>query len=359
MRNALTIAAATTALLLTLMPVGAQTTKDAHEDQVVVSMCPEGIMDTDVELTVIVAPGQEELGQKALKAGEAALRGVEAKMSSHLADTEIAAINKAEVDKEVPLSPEVVEVLRTSQAYTKATDGSFDVTIRPLLQLWKRAGKAKRLPTDAELAEARGQVGWANFKLGDKGITKLKDGASIDLGGIAKKWGIDEAADAMIKTGVSGGLVNVGGDLRLFGEPKGHGKWQVGIKNPFEKDELVATMSIKDGAVCTSGNYERFVTIDGKRYSHIVDARTGQPANAVPSVTVYGKTAVESGIWGTALSMLGPEGLKLMPKDLDAMLVVGAPGNYKFHYSDGFKKLLNELPEAPLPPLPTASAPAK
>lgn len=323
----------------------------------VVSINPEGIMDTDVELTAIVYEGREEKGQEAVQAAEAALRAVETKMSSHLADAEISAINKADVGREVPLSSEVVEVLKAAREYTKSTGGVFDVTIRPLLQLWKRAGMAKRLPTGAEIKSAQALVGWDNFKLTDKGITKLRDGSSIDLGGIAKKWAIDKAAKAMNQEGVLGGLVNVGGDLRVFGERKGYGKWQVGITNPFDKDSMIASMSVKDSAVCTSGNYERFVVIDGKRYSHIVDPRNGQPADAVPSVTVYGKTAVEAGVWATSLSILGPNGLKLMPRDsgLEAMLITGGQTNYKFHYTPGFKKLLNELPAEPLPPLTRAA----
>lgn len=361
MKTLLALVIAALAAGLTVIPAPAQPSIAAkeHEGQAVVSINPEGIMDTDCELTVIVPAGKEEAGQKAVQAGEAALRAVEAKMSSHKADAEISMVNKADAGKEVPLSPEVVEILKVSRVYTKATDGVFDVTCRPLLELWRRAGKAKRLPTDAEMAEVMARVGWKNFTLTDKGITKLKDGATIDLGGIAKKWAIDRAADAMKLPGITGGLVNVGGDIRIFGEPKGRGKWQVGIKNPFEKEELTATMSVAACSVCTSGNYERFVVIEGKKYSHIVDARTGKTADAVPSVTVYGPTAVEAGVWGTSLSVLGPEGLKLMPKGLEAMLVVGTPTNYKFFYTDGFKKLLNELPEEPLPPLPVTTAPAK
>lgn len=344
-------------------PAGTPSTSSSNlrPEQAVVTVNPKGIMDTDCELTAIVLAGQEDKGQQAVRDAEAVLRDIEQHLSSHLADSEITAVNKAAVGEEVPLSPMAMEVLKTSMQYTKSTDGVFNVTVRPLLQLWKSAGKAKRLPTDQEVAKTLSEVGWQNFRLSDKGITKLKEGASIDLGGIAKKYGIDKAAETMMKAGIQGGIVNIGGDLRVFGERKGYGKWQIGIKNPFETDQILSTMSIKEGAVCTSGNYERFVIIDGKRYSHIVDARTGRTADAVPSVTVYGKTAIESGVWATALSVLGPEGFKLAPKDVEAMVITGVPKDYKYHYTDGFTKLLNELPEEPLPPLPsgTQTAPAE
>ncbi|RPI60098.1 MAG: FAD:protein FMN transferase, partial [Planctomycetaceae bacterium] len=287
-------------------------------------------------------------------AAEEALRNVESHMSAHLADTDISRFNLAKVGEEVPMDPDTIKVLRIAQQYAKTTDGLFDVTCRPLLQLWKRAGKADRVPTAQETKETLALLGWDNIKLTDKGATKLKEGASLDLGGIAKKWAIDKAADAMKKENLLGGIVNVGGDLRCFGQRKGGGKWLIGIKNPFAKDtDIIAKMNIGEGAVCTSGNYERFVTIGGKRYSHIVDPRTGKTADAIPSVTTYGKTAVDAGIWATALSVTGKDGLKLIPKEsgVEAMLISGEPKNYKFIYTDGFAKLLNELPLEPPPPL--------
>lgn len=344
------------ALVVGVNAVWAATSAPAREQTAVVQNI-SGIMDTDVELTAIVYEGQEDLAQKAFEAAEDALRNVESLMSSHLADTDISRFNNAPAGEEVPMDPETLKVLKIARDYSKATGGVFDITCRPLLQLWKRAGAAGRLPTDQEMKDALALVGWDKITLTDKSATKLKDGVSLDLGGIAKKWGIDKAADAMEKQGLLGGIVNVGGDLRCFGQRKGGGTWQIGIKNPFAKNgELLATMSISGGAVCTSGNYERFVTIGGKQYSHIVDARTGKTADAIPSVTVFGKTAVESGIWGTTLSVTGESGFKLMPKDtgMSAMLIAGEPKSYKFYYFNGFQKLLNELPVEPLPPLTTA-----
>ncbi len=357
MRNALWIVAMPLLVSAGLLAADAAT---VPVERIAVTITPEGIMDTTTELTAVVPADQRDKAEAAVKLAEEALRDVEAKMSSHLAETDIATFNAAPVGQEVPLLPETLAVLKSARAYYDKTEGVFDITCRPLLQLWKRAGKAKRLPTEAEIKEALALVGWDKVKLTDKGAIKLKDGASLDLGGIAKKWAVDRAADVMIQQGVSG-IVNVGGDLRCFGQPRIGTKWQIGIKNPFAKDEdLIAVMAISDGAVCTSGNYERFVIIDGKRYSHIVDPRTGRTADAVPSVTVYGKTAVEAGVWATALSVLGPDYLKKLPKDtkIEAMIITGKATNYKFHYTDGFKKMLNEVPEEPLPPLTTTSAPA-
>ncbi len=332
----------------------------ATKGNIVVVAKPEGIMDTVVEITIIVPDGQKDLGEQAAQAAEDALRDVEGKMSSHLADTDITRFNAAKVGEEVTMDAETIKVLKVAREYTKASDGIFDCTCRPLLQLWKRAGKAGRVPTDQEMKDTLAIIGWDNIKITDTGATKLKEGASLDLGGIAKKWAIDRAADEVIKVkGVVGGIVNVGGDLRVFGKPRIGNKWQIGIENPFAKGvEPIAVMSITEGAVCTSGNYERFVTIGGKNYSHIVDPRTGKTADAYASVTIYGRTAVETGIWATALSILGPDGFKLMAKDhgLQGMIISGTPKDYHFHYTAGFKKMLNEEPLEPLPPLTTKPA---
>ena len=306
--------------------------------------CPVGVMGTGCQL-VAYAPGdQAERAEKALAAAEAQLRAVEARMSAYLEMSEISHFNAAPAGEEVKLSGQTMEVLRIARKYHSETGGAFDVTCRPILQLWKRAGKANRPPTPQELAEAGALAGWTGVELLDDGARKLKAGAGIDLGGVAKKYAIDLAAEAMRRTGVPAGLVNVGGDIRCFGRKPSGENWQVAIRDPFHPDggQVIGTLSIREGAVCTSGNYERFVEIGGKRYSHIVDPRTAMPADLVPSVTVVGPDAVGSGVWATALSALGPDGLELMPKDshLEAMLITGDADDHQVHMTEAFRAML-------------------
>ena len=274
-------------LLLTLgQQAVAQTTQS---DLVSVSLELKGVMDTDASLLAVVPKGQEERARKAVDAAKAVLRDIESKMNSHDVDSELTRLNAGPINQEVALSPATMWVLRKARDCGPLTGGVFDVTCRPLLVMWRQAARDGVLPTDADVAKAMAKVGWRHFKLGENSATRLTDGATIDLGGIAKKYGIDRAAEAMIAQGVAGGLVNVGGDVRCFGLPVGGGPWKVGVKNPFAKDEqLLAVIRTSGGAVCTSGNYERFVTIQGKQFSHIVDPRTGRTADAVPSVTVVG-----------------------------------------------------------------------
>ncbi len=308
-----------------------------------------GIMDTDASLQAVVAAGNEEIGRKALAAAEAALRDVETRMNAHDASSELARLNAAPPNAEVPLSPPTLEALRLARHYAAPTDGAFDVTCRPLLNLWRQAGCNDRLPSKEELREAMTKIGWRHFKLLDRSAVRLTEGASIDLGGIAKKYGIDRAADAMIRAGgpdLLGGLINVGGDVRCFGRRPEEGPWQVGIRDPFARDgRFLAVLNAPCAAVCTSGNYERFVIIRNKRYSHIVDPRTGLTADAVPLVAVVGRDAVSAGVWATALSVLGPAGLDRLPDDagLEVLLVTGSASSYEMHMTPGMADMLQSL----------------
>ncbi|MGB2822575.1 MAG: FAD:protein FMN transferase, partial [Phycisphaerae bacterium] len=216
-------------------------------------------------------------------------------------------------------------------------------------------GKARRLPTDAEVASARSASGWDRIELLDGAARKAIDGAGSGLGGIAKGYAIDRAIEAIRTAGCTGGLVDVGGDIRCFGlSPRG-GLWRVAVRDPFDarSDAFFGTLELTDLAVCTSGNYERYSEIDGKRYSHIIDPRTGRPVDLAPSVTVVAPAAAVADGWATALSVLGPEGLSLLDPNsgIEAMIVVGGPQDYTVHQTPGFAGLL----VSPVPRSPSAS----
>jgi len=251
-------------------------------------------------------------------------------------------------------------VLRLAQHLTEQTEGAFDVTCLPLIELWHKAHRAETLPDPSELSEALDRTGWRHFVWQDLGLTKHRDQAGIDLGGIAKGYGIDQAVRAMRDTGAIAGLVDVGGDVRSFGRRPDGQPWRIGIRSPFD-ETLIATLAVEDRAVCTSGNYQRFIEIDGRRYSHIVDPRTGQPAEITPSVTVVAPTAAVADAWATALSVLGKEGLQRIPPDsgIEAMIVLGRPEEYRLCVTDGFERVFASPPTATIerfPPPKVSSA---
>jgi len=309
---------------------------------------PVGIMGTKTELIAVAPASRNKQIVSALSAAEQALRDVETRMSQHIDASELSRFNAARGGEVCKLSGTTLDLLRLCRDVARRTDGAFDATCRPILQVWRKAGKTKRLPADADLAGAIRRSGWDKIELLAGGARKTVDGAGVDLGGIAKGFGIDRAVEAMRRAGAAGGLVNVGGDVRCFGRREKEGQWRVGIRGPFDGRPDFAVVRLTDAAVCTSGNYERFFKIDGKRYSHIVDPRTGRPVDCAPSVTVVAPTAAVADAWATALSVLGEAGLKLLPENrgIEAMLVIGTPDNYHVRLTPGLERLLAKRPDS-------------
>ncbi len=307
---------------------------------VVIRHHPKGIMDTETNLTAVVDIDRRREGEVAVKDAEQALRDVEALMSRYIDRSEVSLFNAAAAGQVVPLSPDVIEVLLAGKKLHEKTDGAFDITIRPLIDLWKKAARENKLPDEDAILAAREESNWSQLDVFNDGAMKRVDTVSIDLGGIAKGYGIDQAVAAMQEDGCRGGLVDVGGDIRCFGlSPRGDA-WQIDVRDPFGRDEPIAKLRLTDAAVCTSGNYQRFSKIGDKHYSHIIDPRTGWPVDIAPSVTVIAPTATEADGWATALSVLAHDGLRLIPpgSGIEAMLVIGTPEKYTIHKTPGFDR---------------------
>ena len=282
---------------------------------------PEGIMGTTCQLAVVTLPVDEERAEEALARAESVLRGIELEVSSWLDGSLITRFNRASAGEKIALSDISYAILRHAQVAYQVTGGAFDVTIRPLILLWRKSVPARLRPTPEEITRARETSSWDLINLQPEGITKRSDGVEVDLGGIAKGYAIDRAIETMRAAGVAGGLVDVGGDLRVFGQPPDGHAWQIEIRDPAGSG-VIDHLSVESGAVCTSGDYSRFYEINGVRYSHIIDPKTGQPAAFAVSVTVVAPTALEGDIWATALSVLGPDGLDTLPEGIESMLIV-------------------------------------
>ncbi len=282
---------------------------------------PQGIMGTSCRLAVVTRPVEEARATEALSVAESVLRSIELEVSSWLEGSRVTRFNRAAVGDEIPLSATSYAILHDALEAHQTTGGTFDVTIRPLILLWREAASAGVLPGDAALNRARQQSSWDQIDLTRERIFKLSSGVEIDLGGIAKGYAIDRAVEAMQSAGAVGGLVDVGGDLRVFGQPPDGIAWRVVVQDPSGSGAL-EHLALLTGAVCTSGDYSRFFVIDGERYSHIIDPRTGHPATAALSVSVIAPTALEADIWATSLSILGPRGLETVPDGIESMMVL-------------------------------------
>ncbi|MDP7163327.1 MAG: FAD:protein FMN transferase [Phycisphaerae bacterium] len=312
---------------------------------------PVQIMGTETELTAVARSSRGRMAAAVLHSAEKALRDVEARMSQYISASELSRLNASEAGRTVKLSAPTLGLLGISHRIALQTDGAFDVTCRPILQVWRKAVKKGHPPTDAEIALAVGLCGWDKIELLSDGARKRLGGGGVDLGGIAKGFGIDRAVEAMQKTGVTGGLVNVGGDVRCFGRRPDGGKWRIAVRSPFDPKTNFAVLELAEGSVCTSGNYQRFFRIGEERFNHIVDPRTGRPVDQAPSVTVVAPTATIADAWATALSVLGDAGLKTIPPEsrIEAMLIIGTPKKHHVRTTPGFNKLFSQPPN-PVPP---------
>lgn len=295
-------------------------------------------------LTAVVPVGAGSQLEEIFDDAEAAARLVEKQMNLYNPASELSRLNDAAAGRAVPLSPETVEVLTRSSVFWDQTQGAFDVTILPLVRLWKQAEKDNRLPTPTELSAARNASRWAYLDLLDNGAAKSVATACVDLGGVAKGFAVDLAVASMIRAGCVGGIVDIGGNLRCFGNKPSGKSWDVYITNPFDPDHPaenpLTVLAIRDGAVSTSGNYRRFRDIQGKHYSHIIDPRTATPVDVYPSVTVVAPDATTADAWSTALSVLGPDGLKLLPKHVEALIVIGTPEQHTYVTTPGMNALI-------------------
>jgi len=285
---------------------------------------------------------------------QAAFAGIEKRFSIFLPDSDLGRANRAAGNGVfVALAPDVAHVLRTALRLSRDSGGVFDPTIGPLMAAWGfRGGAAHREPTAEELAMARALVGWTNiiWDAADSNRARLaRAGMRLDLGGIAKGYAVDAGYDRLLQAGYTNFLVDLGGNLRAHGEAAhGRGGWRTGVRNPFAGDEILGSVLLANGeSMATSGNYERFVELSGHRYAHIMDPRTGKPAEGVASVTVLAPSGIQCDGLSATLFILGPnEGRAFLSQrpGCEALWVPdGTP--LRMIATPGFSRRFTPLPE--------------
>jgi len=236
---------------------------------------------------------------------------VDSLMSTYRPSSEISTVNRrAGSGRWTPVSQETLEVVDASLEWARLSDGAFDPTVGPLMRAWGFRGGEPRPPSDAVLDSVRTLVGWRGVEVDreNRRIRLRKKGAALDLGAVAKGYALDRAEAAMRKAGARAGMVDLGGNVAVFGpSPRGDGPWVLGIRHPRRKGQLMGTMTTDSGSVSTSGDYEQFFEAGGVRYTHIMDPRTGRPVRGVVSATVSAARGMTSDILSTLLFVLGPD----------------------------------------------------
>jgi len=231
----------------------------------------------------------------------------------------------------VPVSRDLLTVLTKSVELSKRTDGRFDVTVGPLVKLWRASRKSKRLVESAELAAARALVDYKQIEIDSKQATVklLRAGMQLDLGGIAGGYAVEEALAVLKSQGVTRALIDCSGDIGVSDAPPGREGWRIGVAPLEAEGEPSVYLTLKNAAVTTSGDAFQFVEIEGQRYSHIVDPHTGLGLTTRSSVTVVGPNCTLADSYATAVTLLGPEkGLKLIEETpgTAALIVIAISG---------------------------------
>lgn len=253
--------------------------------------------------------------------------------------SEISKINSAAGKSPVKISYETFSILERSLSYATNSNGVFDVTVGPLTQLWGFNGddEPTTIPNKRSIDSCLLLVGYKDLILnsGDTSAFLKRAGMSIDLGGIGKGYAIDRASDVLKKNGITSFLFNAGGDVLVSGFKATDQNWIVGIKDPRNEEKLIGSVELTDKSIATSGDYERYFEIDGKRYHHILDPMTGYPSSNSVSVSIIAETAERADVLATTVFITqGRTGWT--GKDDEEFLVVSNDMNRIF--SPGFKK---------------------
>ncbi|WP_340820462.1 FAD:protein FMN transferase [Methanolobus sp. WCC4] len=274
------------------------------------------LMDTTV--TVSVTSPNETYASEVIDRAFEKIHYVDQVMNNYDNESEIALLNERSTIHDA--DPELVYVVSRSKYYSEVSDGAFDISIQPILDLWASKyspGGTYQDPTPEEINETLELVNHSAIVVEGNSIS-LGEGMRITLGGVAKGFAVDLAIGSIMDDGISSGFVNAGGDGRYIGTKPDGSLWRVGLQNPDKNEDAISIMDIGDMAVATSGNYERYFS-DAAKVSHIADPRNGYSSQNLISATVIADTAMDADALATAVFVLGEDEGMEMIEELDGV----------------------------------------
>lgn len=239
--------------------------------------------------------------------------------------TQISEVNRNAGIKPVKVDKEVIRLTQSGIYFSKLTNGAFDISIVAMDKIWKFDGSMTSMPSPEAIKKSVEKVDYQNIEIDTVASTIFlkKPGMKIGFGSIGKGYAADKTRELMETKGVKAGIINASGDLTTWGKQFNGKYWTVGITNPFKNDAYTEVLKLKRFAVTTSGNYEKFVEFDGKRYAHIINPKTGMPSTGICSASVFGPSAEIANGFSTSIMVLGvDEGLKLLAKFPDYSCVL-------------------------------------
>lgn len=265
------------------------------------------------------------------------VKRIENLISDWIPTTPISQVNQNAGIKPIKVPLEVFDLVERSIKVSELTSGAFDISYASMDKVWKFDGSMKTKPTDAEIKKSVEKIGYKNIIL-DKNAQTIflkNKGMKIGLGGIGQGYIADKVHELLLAKGCLSGIINVSGDINAWGNQPDGKPWTIGIINPLNKNKVFATFNLDNSSVETSGSYEKFVVFDGIRYSHIIDPRTGYPANGIVSISVFAKKTEIADALATGIFVLGVEvGLNLV-NQLKGIECIIVDANGKIHSSKG------------------------
>jgi len=265
------------------------------------------LMGSRFDITVVANDSIQ--ANKYIDTAVAEISRIEKLISSWDDNSQTSEINHNAGIKPVKVDKELFDLIERAIGISKLTDGAFDISYASMDRIWKFDGSMTKMPSKEEIIASVEKVGYQNIILDKKNSTvflKLK-GMKIGFGAIGKGYSADKAKNLLISKGVSSGIINASGDMNTWGKQPNGNEWKVAITNPMDKNKVFALLPITNGAVVTSGNYEKYVNFNGKRFTHIIDPRTGYPSTGIISVTVFAPKAELADALATSVFVMGKE----------------------------------------------------
>jgi thiamine biosynthesis lipoprotein len=265
------------------------------------------LMGSRFDITVVANEASE--ANRQIDTAIAEITRIEKLISSWDINSQTYEINRNAGIKPVKVDAELFQLIKRAIGISKLTDGAFDISYASMDRIWKFDGSMTRMPSKNDIEASVAKVGFHNIILDEENSTvflKLK-GMKIGFGAIGKGYAADMAKKKLMSMGVPSGILNASGDMNTWGKQTNGDDWKVAIINPMDKNKVFALLPITDGAVVTSGNYEKYVNFDGKQFSHIIDPRTGYPASGIISVTVFAPKAELADALATSVFVMGKE----------------------------------------------------
>jgi FAD:protein FMN transferase len=263
-------------------------------------------------------------------------------LSVYHEDSDVSRVNRMAGNK-VSVSPKVVELMQSAVTFGRKTGGGFDVTVGPLIRLWREASEQNRVPSTDQIEKTLALIGPGIITIDEASsqVCLAKKGAYINLGGIGKGYAIDRVSEILERRGLYSALINFGGNIRALGPPPGEKGWEVVIVDPGDPDFLIDKIILESGAVSTSADYERGFKIGGETFSHIINPSTGHPARGNLNITVFADKAREADALSTGLYSLGMEEARSLARENQVSVMIIAENGESFR-SDSYLSLFAE-----------------